>query len=50
MVVRRASLHGNLLARQLDLVVPGKRTVLSVEPCIGTLGYISVMNLGNDPW
>jgi hypothetical protein len=34
LVVRRASLHGNLLARQPDLVVLGKRTVLSVEPCL----------------
>jgi hypothetical protein len=25
-------LHGNLLARQPDLIVPGKRTVFSVEP------------------
>jgi hypothetical protein len=33
LVIRRASLHGNILARQSDLVVPGKRTVLSVEPC-----------------
>jgi hypothetical protein len=32
LVVRRASLHGNLLALQTDLVVLGKRTVLSVEP------------------
>jgi hypothetical protein len=31
--VRRASLHGNTFARQSDSVVPGKRTVLSVEPC-----------------
>jgi hypothetical protein len=30
LVVRRASMH--LLARQPDLVAPGKRTVLSVEP------------------
>jgi hypothetical protein len=34
MIVHRASLHRNLPARQPDLVVPGKRTVLIVEPCI----------------
>jgi hypothetical protein len=33
LVVCWASSHGNLLARQPDFVVPGKRTVLSVEPC-----------------
>jgi hypothetical protein len=33
LVVRRASSHGNLLPRQPEFVVPGKRTVLSVEPC-----------------
>jgi hypothetical protein len=32
LVFRRASLHGNMLAWQPDLVVAGKRTVLSVEP------------------
>jgi hypothetical protein len=32
LVIRRASLHGNLLALQTDLVAPGKRTVLSAEP------------------
>jgi hypothetical protein len=32
MFVRQASLQGNLLAREPDSVVPGKRTVLSVEP------------------
>jgi hypothetical protein len=31
LVVRRASLHGNLLAQQSDVVVPGKRRVLSVQ-------------------
>jgi hypothetical protein len=30
-IVRRAGMHGNLLARQPDLVVPGKM-VFSVEP------------------
>jgi hypothetical protein len=47
LIVRRASLHGNLLSRQPDLVVPGKRTVLSVEPCIGQLEqvYISLQVL-----
>jgi hypothetical protein len=34
LVVRQASLHRNRLAQQPDLVVSGKRTVLSVEPCI----------------
>jgi hypothetical protein len=33
LVVRRASWYEYLLARQPDLVVLGKRTVLSVEPC-----------------
>jgi G:T-mismatch repair DNA endonuclease (very short patch repair protein) len=33
LVVCRASWHEYLLALQPDLVVPGKRTVLSVEPC-----------------
>jgi hypothetical protein len=32
LVVHQASVHGNLLARQPDLVVPGKRTVVSVSP------------------
>jgi hypothetical protein len=32
LVVYRASLYGKLVARQPDLVVPGKRTVVSVEP------------------
>jgi hypothetical protein len=32
LIVRRAGLHRNLVARQPNLVVPGKRTVLSVEP------------------
>jgi hypothetical protein len=32
LVVHQASLHGNLLAQQPDLVVLGKQTVLSVEP------------------
>jgi hypothetical protein len=32
LVARWASLYGNLLARLSDLVAPGKRTVLSVEP------------------
>jgi hypothetical protein len=36
LIVRRARLHRNLLARHIDLVVPGKRTVLSVEPCLIT--------------
>jgi hypothetical protein len=40
-VVRRASLHGNLLAQQSDLVVPGKRTVLSVEPCLYLYVFLS---------
>jgi hypothetical protein len=31
-LVQRASWHDNLLARQPDLVVLGKRTVLSVDP------------------
>jgi hypothetical protein len=34
LVVRRASWHEYVLALQPDLVVPGKRTVLSVEPCL----------------
>jgi hypothetical protein len=29
--------HGNVLAQQSDLVVPGKRTVFSVEPCLNAL-------------
>jgi hypothetical protein len=33
LVVRRAIWHEYQLALQSDLVVPGKRTVLSVEPC-----------------
>jgi hypothetical protein len=33
LVVRRTSWHEYLLALQSDLVVPGKRTILSVEPC-----------------
>jgi hypothetical protein len=32
LIVRRASMHGNLLARKPNLVVPGKWTVLNVEP------------------
>jgi hypothetical protein len=32
LVVRRAGWHEDLLARQPNLVVPGKRTVLNVEP------------------
>jgi hypothetical protein len=35
LVVRWAGWHEDLLARQPNLVVPGKRTVLSVEPCCG---------------
>jgi hypothetical protein len=37
MIVRRASLHRNMLARQSDLVVPGKWTVLSVEPRLSNI-------------
>jgi hypothetical protein len=32
LIVHRASVHGNLLARQPDLVVPGKWTIPSVAP------------------
>jgi hypothetical protein len=35
-------LHGNLLARQPNLVVPGKRTVLSIEPGYMTVNLISI--------
>jgi hypothetical protein len=34
LVVRRAGWHEDLLARQPNLVVPGMRTVLNVEPWI----------------
>jgi hypothetical protein len=33
LIVRRASLHGDLLDREPDLVVLGKRIVLIVESC-----------------
>jgi hypothetical protein len=33
LIVHLASLHGNLIAREQHLIVQGKRTVLSVEPC-----------------
>jgi hypothetical protein len=41
LVVRWASWHGYMLALQPDLIVPGKRTVLSVEPWLGYLELAS---------
>jgi hypothetical protein len=41
LVIRRASWHAYPLALQSDLVVQGKRTVLSVEPCL----WISVTSI-----
>jgi hypothetical protein len=44
LVVCRASLHGNMLARQPDLVVPGKSLVSSPGVRVGVGGNYGIPN------
>jgi hypothetical protein len=47
LVVCRAGWHEDLLAQQPNLVVPGKRTVLNVEPCVMGLAIGTTILLEN---